>query len=72
VIFVKPTQKISQFLINFFDKGVVDKLVVMTPQAFSNSIGKISARMQNGKIVQYFALTFVSIIGTFYFIITKF
>lgn len=71
-IFVKPTQKISQFLINFFDKGVVDKLVVMAPQNLSNLIGKISARIQNGRIVQYFALTFISIIGTFYFIITKF
>jgi NADH-quinone oxidoreductase subunit L len=72
IVFVKPTEKISLFLISVFDRGVVDKIMVHLPQNLSNRISKIVSALQNGKIVQYFALTFISIIGTFYFIITKF
>ncbi len=71
-IFVKPTQKVSQFLITFFDREVIDKIMTFAPKNLSILGSKTYANIQNGKISQYFAFMFVCILGIFYFIITKF
>lgn len=71
-IFVKPTQKLSQFLINFFDKNIIDKILVSIPISISKIFASYYARIQNGQITQYISLTFISIIVILYFIIQKF
>ena len=71
VIFVKPTNKISEFLIKSFDRGVVDEIFAQIPTKVSYAFSGIANKTQNGQITQYFIFIFIPIIGLFYFVILK-
>jgi NADH-quinone oxidoreductase subunit L len=72
IIFIKPTYKISEFFVKTFDKKIVDGAIVLIPIKISIGVSHLSAKIQNGKIIQYIVFSFLTILATFYFIIKQF
>lgn len=68
---VKLTHCISTILIKFVDKKIIDFSLTEVATRLVNLFAFCSSRIQNGKVVQYFALMFITITLTFYFVIYK-
>ncbi len=63
VIFVKPYVKISNYLGNVFDFGMLDRILVDVPAKSAYNISQKTSFMQSGEIHKYAFITFACVIA---------
>ena len=68
-IFIKPTKKVSTFLLSYFDKKIIDTFLAGSCTKIAYIFSGFNAKFQSGKINIYFSLIFISLVIMFFYII---
>jgi NADH-quinone oxidoreductase subunit L len=65
-LFIRPLQRLSQFLYSFFDRIIIDKLVVEGSARVVDVVGRIARWVQSGDSQRYMAVFAIGVAGIVY------